>query len=363
MTFSSWDHECMALALRLARRGLYTTDPNPRVGCIIAENGRVVGQGWHERAGGAHAEIAALDDAGGSVRGMTAYVTLEPCSYHGRTPPCADALVEAGIKRVVVPIEDPNERVSGSGLRRLREAGIEVETGLMAEQATELNAGFIKRMKTGRPWVRVKSAVSMDGRIALRNGDSKWITGEASRADVQRWRARSSAILTGSGTVIADDPEMRARVDGTAEQPLRVVADTRWRTALDHRIAKDPESLLVAGVGHPLAELKNAGVTCVSLPATDGGVDPVALMDELGRRELNEVQVEAGARLCGALLEAGLVDECLLYVAPVLLGDGGPGPFSLGPLESMDGRVHLKVEEVRRVGVDTRFRLRPAKEN
>lgn len=349
----------MALALRLAEHGLYTTDPNPRVGCVIADGDRIVGRGWHEAAGGAHAEIAAINDAAVPVNGMTAYVTLEPCAFHGRTPPCADALVEAGIARVVVPIEDPHERVQGAGLQRLRDAGIEVVTGLMANQAERLNAGFLKRMRSGRPLVRVKSAVSLDGRTALENGDSKWITGEAARQDVQRWRARASAILTGIGTVLADDPQLTARVPGPVRQPLRVVADSAWRIPGESRIAADPETLVVAGVGAAPERLASKGIQCLSLPAAAEGIDPAALLDELGRLGLNEVHVEAGAGLCGSLLAQGLVDEVLLYVAPVLLGDGGPGPFALGPLESMDKRSHFKVLETVRIGDDTRYLLQP----
>jgi diaminohydroxyphosphoribosylaminopyrimidine deaminase/5-amino-6-(5-phosphoribosylamino)uracil reductase len=349
----------MALALRLARRGLYTTDPNPRVGCVIADGERVVGAGWHETAGGAHAEIAALNDAAEPVRGLTAYVTLEPCAFHGRTPPCVDALIEAGIGRVVVPLEDPHERVRGQGLQRLREAGVEVDSGLMTEQAEDLNPGFLKRMRTGTPWLRVKSAVSLDGRTGLASGESQWITGEAARRDVQRWRARSSAILTGSGTVLADDPRLNARVSGAVRQPLRVVADSRWRTPVDSRLLGEGSDVLLAGSGEPPAALADSRAECLALPAAEGGIDLDALLGELGRRGVNEVQVEAGSRLCGALFAHGLVDEVLLYVAPLLLGDGGPGPFALGPLESMAQRAHFKVLESVRVGEDTRLRLRP----
>lgn len=362
MSFSARDHEFMALALRLARRGLYTTDPNPRVGCVIADGDRVVGRGWHESAGGAHAEVAALNDATEPVSGMTAYVTLEPCAHHGRTPPCADALAEAGIARVVAAIEDPNHAVSGGGLQRLREAGVQVETGLMAAQAEDLNRGFLKRMKTGRPWVRVKSAVSLDGRTALANGDSEWITGEAARQDVQRWRARASAILTGIGTVLADDPQMTARVNGAVQQPLRVIADSRWRTPADSRILSDPGSVVIAGIGAAPAQLLDTGARCLELPGPDR-VDPAALLDALGELECNEVHVEAGAVLCGSMLEHGLVDELLLYVAPVVMGEGGPGPFALGPLESMGERAHFKVLETRQIGNDLRMQLRPETRN
>jgi len=362
VTFSRFDHECMAEALRLARKGLYTTDPNPRVGCVIADGERVVGRGWHEVAGGPHAEVAALQDAGRNVRGHTAYVTLEPCNHHGRTPPCVDALLEAGIARVVVASEDPNPGVAGGGLQRLRAAGVEVQSGLLAREAEQLNRGFLMRMRAGRPWVRVKSAVSLDGRTALPSGESQWISGEASRRDVQRWRARSSAILTGIGTVLADDPSLDARVEAPVNQPLRVVADTRWRTPPGCRLLQDPSRTLLAGDrGTPVpTALQSLGVTCLPLAAGPAGVDLPALLEALAARQLNEVQVEAGARLCGALLGAGLVDELLLYQAPILLGDGGPGPFALGPLESMAQRTHLKVVETTHIGDDLRIRLLPA---
>ena len=361
MTFSRFDHECMAEALRLARRGLYTTDPNPRVGCVIADGERVIGRGWHEAAGGQHAEIAALRDADRPVRGHTAYVTLEPCNHHGRTPPCTDALLEAGIARIVVASEDPNPHVTGGGLARLREAGVAVQSGLLAGEAEELNCGFLMRMRSGRPWVRIKSAVSLDGRTALRSGESQWISGPASRCDVQRWRARSSAILTGIGTVLADDPSMDARLEAPVSQPLRVVADSRWRTPPGCRLLQDPSRTMLAG-DHDVpvpAALQATGVTCLPVATGPAGIDLAALLKALAARQINEVQVEAGARLCGALLTAGLVDELLLYQAPVLLGDGGPGPFALGPLESMAQRTHLKVLETTHIGDDLRIRLSP----
>jgi len=362
VSFSRFDHECMAEALRLARRGLYTTDPNPRVGCVIADGKRVTGRGWHEAAGGQHAEVAALSDADGPVRGHTAYVTLEPCNHHGRTPPCTDALLEAGIARVVVASEDPNPDVTGGGLARLREAGVHVQSGLLASEAEELNCGFLMRMRSGRPWVRIKSAVSLDGRTALRSGESRWISGSASRQDVQRWRARSSAILTGIGTVLADDPSLEARLEAPVSQPLRVVADSRWRTPPGCRLLQDPTRTMLSGdhnVPVPAA-LQATGVTCLPAAAGPAGIDLAALLKALAARQINEVQVEAGARLCGSLLAAGLVDELLLYQAPVLLGDGGPGPFALGPLESMAERTHLKVLETTHIGDDLRIRLLPA---
>ena len=361
MTFSGFDHECMARALRLARRGLFTTDPNPRVGCVIADGESVAGLGWHEKAGGPHAEIAALREAGDSARGKTAYVTLEPCSYHGRTPPCVDALLEAGIKRVVVAAQDPNPQVNGNGLQRLRSAGVKVESGLMAAEAEALNAGFIMRMKQGRPWVRIKSAISLDGKTALRNGASKWISNEASRLDVQRWRARSSAILTGIGTVLADDPSMDVRIDQAVQQPLRVVADSRWRTPPGSKILASPGTTLIAGdVSVPIPKALASGqAQCLRLPANNGALDLVALMKALAEMEVNEIQVEAGARLAGALLKEQLVDELLIYQAPLLLGEGGPGPFALGPLESMTESTHLELLETSHFGDNLRIRLQP----
>lgn len=351
----------MALALGLARRGLFTTDPNPRVGCVITDGQRVKGQGWHREAGGPHAEIAALQDAAGPVDGHTAYITLEPCSHHGRTPPCTEALLEAGIGRVVVAVRDPHPQVNGGGLQRLQEAGVRVETGLMVAQAEGLNPGFFSRHRRGRPWIRVKSAISLDGRIALRNGDSKWISSEASRADVQQWRARSSAILTGIGTVLADNPAMTARPGQPAKQPRRVIVDSRWRTPPGAAIlAGEPPALVVGNAAVPVpGPLSDSGAETLGLPLTAGGIDLHALMETLAAREINEVQVEAGSRLCGALLQAQLIDEILLYQAPVLLGDGGPAPFAIGPLESMAQRSHLKRLETVRFGDDTRLRFQP----
>ena len=351
----------MALALQLARNGLNTTDPNPRVGCVIADGDRVVGPGWHEQAGGQPAEIAAMNDAAEPVSGMTAYVTLEPCAFHGKTPPCADALLEAGIGRVVAAVEDPHPQVDGGGLQRLRDAGVQVECGLMAAQAEELNAGFLKRMRGGRPWIRVKNAISLDGRTGLENGESKWITSEQSRRDVQRWRARSSANLTGIGTVLADDPSMNARVGGAVKQPLRIVADSRWRTPPGSRILRNPETAWVVGgeLNDAGRKLQETGAHCLSRPGSDGRPDLGALMDAMGEAGINEVQVEAGPELCGALLEQELVDEILLYVAPVLLGDSPKGPFAFGPLESMAGRTHLEWLETIQTGADLRLRLKP----
>lgn len=351
----------MSTALQLARKGLFTTDPNPRVGCVVAGRDVIAGKGWHEKAGGAHAEIMALRDAGDAARGKTAYVTLEPCSHHGRTPPCSVALVEAGVKRVVIASQDPNPSVNGAGLSQLRSAGIEVETGLMAQQADALNCGFMMRMRVGRPWVRVKSAISLDGRIALQNGESKWISSEASRQDVQQWRARSSAIMTGIGTVLADDPSMDARVSVDVQQPLKVVVDSRWRTPLNSRILAQPVRVVIAGdASIPVPEeLAGSSAHCLRMEAADGAVSPDTLLTELAGLEVNEVQVEAGSRLCGSLLRARLVDELLIYQAPLLLGEGGAGPFAVGPLESMADRTHLTLLETVHCGDDLRLRFQP----
>lgn len=362
MEFSRFDHECMALALRLAEKGLYTTHPNPRVGCVIARGGRVIATGWHRAAGADHAEIVALGAAGDSTAGATAYVTLEPCAHQGRTAACADALVEAGIERVVAAVADPYPEVDGAGFTHLRNAGVRVDVGLMERQARELNAGFFSRLSRGRPWVRVKTAQSLDGRTALGSGESKWITSEASRRDVQHWRARSDAILTGSGTVRADDPNMTVRLEGFARQPLRAIADSRFRIDPGARVLDPPDGAAVFGCERNAGteRLLEAGVECVVLNDDGSGrVDLPALLARLAEWSINEVQVEAGAVLCGALLDQGLVDEILVYQAPRLLGVGAPPAFAIGPLESMTQGVHLEVLETVKTGPDWRIRLRP----
>ncbi|WP_225578286.1 bifunctional diaminohydroxyphosphoribosylaminopyrimidine deaminase/5-amino-6-(5-phosphoribosylamino)uracil reductase RibD [Rhodanobacter sp. 7MK24] len=361
--FTALDHQHMAHALRLAERGLYTTQPNPRVGCVIAHGDEVVGSGWHRRAGEPHAEVHALREAGERVRGATAYVTLEPCAHHGRTPPCTDALVAAGVARVVIAAEDPFPQVAGRGIAKLRAAGMTVDAGLLRDEARELNVGFFSRLERGRPFVRLKLAMSLDGRTALANGESKWITGEAARADGHRWRARSSAILTGSGTVLADDPHLTVRlpVAEAFATPLRVVLDRDLRvpahfhvmdatapTLCIHDAQRAPPTVAPASVRH-------AGV----LLDGNGRLDLNAVLALLARLEVNELHVEAGSRLGGALLVAGLVDELLLYVAPVLLGDLACPLLELPPLASMAERWRLAVVEQRQVGVDWRLRLRP----
>ena len=424
--FTATDHAILARALRLAERGLFTTQPNPRVGCVIAQSEEIVGEGWHQRAGEPHAEVFALRAAGERARGATAYVTLEPCSHHGRTPPCADALIEAGIARVVFASEDPNPKVAGAGIRRLREAGVAVEAGLMRDAARDLNRGFFSRFERGRPWVRVKLAMSLDGRTALANGESKWITGESARADVQRWRARSSAILTGAGTARADDPRLTVRLGslspggfivggegwgegvklpgakgpgnpgqsrdvrnallgdvqpgtgghpltqpsppsdadgGEGFKPLRVVLDARLDALQPgaHLLDGSTPTLVVHAPGARPRDNRYGRAELADVPmGANGHIDLAAALRSLADRQVNELQVEAGPALCGSLFEQNLVDELLLYVAPVLLGDSARPLLALPPLPDMAARHHLRVVEQRRVGNDLRLLLRPA---
>jgi diaminohydroxyphosphoribosylaminopyrimidine deaminase/5-amino-6-(5-phosphoribosylamino)uracil reductase len=355
------DAACMARALRLAERGLYTTDPNPRVGCVIAKDGRVLGEGWHERAGGPHAEVVALAAVGPQARGATVYVTLEPCSHFGRTPPCSDALIAAGVARVVAAMPDPNPLVAGQGAERLRTAGIAVDLGLMRGEAEALNPGFLRRMRDARPFVRAKLAASLDGRTALANGVSQWITGEAARHDVQGLRARSSAILTGIGTVLADDPSLNVRALDIGRQPLRVIVDRELCTPPTARMLRLPGSTLVVGARDPAgraAPLLAAGAEVLLLPDAQGDVDLMSLMAHLAQREVNEVLAEAGAGLAGSLLRAQLIDELVIYYAPHLLGAGARGMFDLPALDSMDARIALDMTDVRAVGHDWRVTAR-----
>lgn len=354
------DSRWIAQALRLAERGLYTTSPNPRVGCVLVKDGTVVGEGWHERAGEPHAEVHALRAAGEAARGAVAYVTLEPCSHHGRTPPCADALIAAGIARVVVAMQDPNPLVAGQGIARLRAAGIEVECGLMDAAARELNIGFCSRMTRGRPWVRSKIGMSLDGRTALANGVSQWITGAAARRDVQHWRARSCAVLTGIGTVLADDAQLNVRDIAVERQPLRVVLDSRLQMPLSARILNGGGTVVytVTRDEQRIAALEQTGATVCVLPDAAGRVDMEAALRDLARRGINEVLVEAGSTLNGALLKAGLEDELLLYVAPQLLGDAARGIAALGELTALEQRVDLEWNDVRQVGSDLRITAR-----
>ncbi len=355
--FSDFDHDCMSEALGLAKRGLWTTDPNPRVGCVLAHDGTVRGRGWHRAAGEPHAEVLALNDAGAEARGATAYVTLEPCSHTGRTPPCAEALIEAGVTEVVAAMTDPDPRVSGRGLERLRDAGIRVRRGLLEDEARELNIGFVSRHERGRPWMRVKLAVSLDGFTASADGRSQWITGPEARADGHRWRARASAILTGIGTVLADNPRLDVRCDSVERQPQRIVADSRARLPADARMLTAGGPIRVASTRE--SPWQDKQVSWQQLPATeDGRVDLPALVRWLGDLELNEVHVEAGPTLAGALMAAGLVDELLVYQAPVLLGKGAP-MLEMPGMENFDQRLHLQIIDERRLGADTRYLLRP----
>ena len=363
-TFSAADHEHMARALRLAERGLYSTSPNPRVGCVIVSDGQVVGEGWHLRAGGQHAEVHALRAAGESARGATAYISLEPCSHHGRTPPCAEALLAAGVKRVVAALQDPNPLVAGQGLAMLRQAGVLAECGLLAAEAQEINIGFVARMTRARPWLRLKLAASLDGKTALQNGASQWLTGPAARQDGHRWRARACAILTGIGTVRHDDPQLNVRgVEGHAgvsRQPLKVVVDSRLALPLDARVL-DAGGVLVAAAVADRAKseaLVQRAAEVVLLPGSGGQVDLPALLAELARRGINEVHAEAGCGLSGSLLRAGLVDELLLYLAPCLIGDAARGMFDLPPLDSLAGKRTLLIRDVRSLGPDLRLLAR-----
>lgn len=362
MTGTATDRRHMARALELAQRGLWTTDPNPRVGCVIADGERVIAEGWHERAGLPHAEAMALAAAAGPVRGATAYVTLEPCCHHGRTPPCADALVAAGIARVVYATRDPNPRVDGGGIARLRAAGVAVQGGVLEPEARELNAGFIARMERGRPWVTVKMAASLDGCTALADGESRWITGDAARQEVQQLRARASALLTGSGTVLRDDPRLDVRLPGVTRQPLRVVLDSRLRMPPRARIVAPPGRVLVLCAAEDperAAALRGCGAEIETVAPAPGGIDLVAALAVLAAREVNEVVAECGARLAGALLAARLVDELVLYQAPVLLGQGARPLAELPQLRAMSERLEFTVRDQRLVGPDLCIRLRP----
>ena len=358
--FTAADHEFMGQALALARRGLYTTTPNPRVGCVIVRDGAVVGEGWHEKAGRPHAEVLALQAAGAKARGASLYLNLEPCSHHGRTPPCADAIVAAGIARVVAAMRDPNPKVAGAGFAKLGAAGIAVEQGLRDDEARELNIGFVARMTRGRPWVRMKVAASLDGRTALANGKSQWITGEAARADGHRWRARACAVLAGFGTVRDDDPQLNVRGVDTPRQPLKIVVDSKFETSPSARLLRDGKTLVAGAVNDEkrIAALKSAGAEVVIIPNDRGKVELYKLMEELARRELNEIHVEAGTRLNGSLLEAGVVDELLVYLAPSIIGDSGRGMFGLPELTELSQKTPLAIREVERIGEDLRILAR-----
>ena len=347
----------MRQALNLAEAAIGLTEPNPRVGCVIVNaDGQVIGSGHTQEAGGPHAEVMALRDAaarGVDVRGATAYVTLEPCSHHGRTPPCCDALIAAGLKRVVSAVQDPNSQVAGQGMARLAAAGIEVTTDLLADEARELNIGFFSRMQRGRPFVRMKIAASLDGRTALDDGRSQWITQEAARTDGHAWRKRAGAILTGIGTVREDDPRLDVRLVETPRQPLRVIVDSRLEISPAARILQPPGKVLIYSAG-----AQRAGLNVVALPDPNGKVDLTALLADLGRRGINELHVEAGHKLNGSLLREGLVDELLVYMAPMLIGPGRE-LATLPALPSLDKASRWRWVEVQTIGPDLRIRARP----
>ncbi len=356
--FTAADHEFMLQALRLAAQGMNTCTPNPRVGCVIVHEHGVVGEGWHRRRGEAHAEVLALAEAGARARGATAYVTLEPCNHHGNTPPCVDSLIEARVGRVIAAMEDPNPAVNGQGLERLRAAGIDVRCGLLEQEARELNIGFVSRMTRGRPWVRMKVAASLDGRTALHDGRSQWITGEPARVDGHAWRARACAVLTGIGTVRDDNPQMNVRHVQTSRQPLRVLVDSRLEVNPAARIVEGGNTLVACAIEpgsrtEQTATLRELGCEVITLAGAGGKVDLAALLVELGSRGINELHVEAGAKLNGSLLREDCVDELLMYVAPMLLGDATPLAALPAP-EAIDRGVALRFESIQRIGEDLR---------
>lgn len=358
--FNPDDSRWMAQALHLAEQGLYTTSPNPRVGCVLVKDGQPIGTGWHQRAGQPHAEVYALREAADAARGATAYVTLEPCSHQGRTPPCADALLAAGVARVVVAMQDPNPLVAGKGIAKLRAAGVRVELGLMEAAARELNLGFVMRMTRGTPWLRSKVGMSLDGRTALANGASQWITSDAARQDVQHWRARSCAVLTGINTILKDDAQLNVRTLTTTRQPLRVVLDSQLRLSPQAKVLSGGGTLIYTAQskGYQRSWLEQAGATVCVMPNRTGQIDLSAMLRDLAQRGCNEVLLEAGSTLNGALLSAGLVDELLLYVAPQLLGDLARGMASLGELNNLAQRVELQWQDVRQVGKDLRIQAK-----
>lgn len=359
--FSADDIRYMSRAMQLAERGLYTTAPNPRVGCVLVKDNQIVGEGWHAIAGGPHAEIVALEQAGEAAYGATAYVTLEPCCHHGKTPPCSDALITAGVVRVVAAMEDPNPRVAGEGLKQLQQAGIDASSGLLAAQAEALNPGFVQRMRNGRPFVRSKLAMSVDGRTAMASGESKWITGDAARRDVQHLRARSCAIMSGIGTILADDPSLTVRLDSgeqSMRQPLRVILDPHLSTPETARFLTQPgKSLIVTATEEPGIQqrLAKAGAEVIYLPNGPDAIDLHALMGVLAEREVNEVLLETGAILSGAVLRAGIIDELVIYMAPKLMGDGARGLFHTPGLDSLADAVSLDIRDIRAVGQDWRI--------
>ena len=360
---SSLDLQMMGRALELAAKGLYTTKPNPRVGCVIVRDTKIVAEGWHREAGKAHAEIEALDVAGDRARGADLYVNLEPCCHMGRTGPCAPALIDSAVRRVVIAMEDPDPKVSGNGIRALEEAGIDVTVGTLAEAARELNEGFVLRMERNRPLVRVKLAATIDGRTAAADGSSQWISSIEARQDVHRWRAASGAVVTGIGTVTSDDPKLNARLDSDLVQPIRVVLD--GKAQLDPRAAlfqvDGPVLVVTAGEKDGNARGFDGRTELINLQGQDGRVDLAALVMELGERGCNDILVEAGAGVAGAFAGRDLVDEYLFYLAPDLLGSGGRDMFVLPGIRNLADRIPLEIQEVQQLGRDLRLRLRPGR--
>jgi diaminohydroxyphosphoribosylaminopyrimidine deaminase/5-amino-6-(5-phosphoribosylamino)uracil reductase len=361
----------MAQALQLARRGLYSTTPNPRVGCVVVQPnadgfgtfGTIVGTGWHVKAGEPHAEVHALREAGDKAKGATAYVTLEPCNHTGRTGPCSEALLNAGVTRVVAAMQDPNPLVAGKGLARLAAAGVQVQSSLLENEAIELNIGFVSRMTRGRPWLRLKTAASLDGKTALNNNQSQWITGEAARQDGHRWRARACAILTGFGTVKEDNPQMTVRGVETDRQPLRIVVDSRLQIYPTANILKHGNSLIIGAVEDEarISALREVGAEVLILPNENGKVDLHAMLSAFAERGLNEIHAEAGFKLNGSLLREGCVDEFLIYQAPMLIGDSAQGMFNLSELTELSQATRLKIIDRTVLGDDLRIVARPVK--
>lgn len=357
MPFDARDYAFMARALTLAERGRFTTTPNPRVGCVVVRSGDIVGQGYHEKAGAPHAEVLALRDAGILARGATVYVTLEPCNHFGRTAPCVQALIEAGVARVVVAMRDPNHHVPGEGLQALATAGIVTESGLLEDAAMRLNRGFVSRMRRGRPWVTVKVAASADGRTALKNGESQWITGDAARRDAHRLRAESCAILTGIGTVLSDNPRLNVREVMTTRSPAKIVLDTWLRLPVDAQLLAAGRTIVFTASADPqkIAALQHAGAEVVNTQQKNGRLDLRSVLEALAERQFNQILVEAGAILNGALIDAQVVDELVIYHAPTLLGDGARGMFGMRELTSMNERITFQYDDVRIVGGDVRL--------
>ena len=355
----------MASALRYARRGVMTTSPNPNVGCVIVKDNQEIAVGWHQKAGEAHAEINALNSAGDQAKGSIVYVTLEPCSHQGKTGPCADALIKAGVSTVYIAMKDPNPLVAGQGMKRLEAAGIDVKVGLLEGRARELNKGFIKRMEKGLPFVRVKMAMSLDGKTAMASGESQWVTGPDARQDVQQYRARSSAILTGIGTVLADDPSLNVRLDNSVignneevRQPLRVILDSQGRFPENAKLLEldGPVLLLTAD---KTKVFKHENLQVEEVPLKNNKLDLHHVMKVLADHEINDVHVEAGSVLCGALLNEDLVDEIIVYMASHLMGDDAQGLFALPGIETMKQRIDLKIDDIRAVGDDWRIIAKP----